>query len=73
MQLSNSPAKTRASFNDPNLVSHAGLVPVMGLAQHARLGDLAKCSAGAYAAEVRHAGGVIQAEAVNLTDSNVPV
>jgi Transposase DDE domain group 1 len=33
-------AKTHASFDDPNLVSHAGLVPVMALAQHARLGDL---------------------------------
>jgi hypothetical protein len=33
-------AKTHASFDDPNLVSHAGLVPVMALAQRARLGDL---------------------------------
>ena len=33
-------AKTRASFDDPDLVSHAGLVPVMGLAQRAGLGDL---------------------------------
>jgi len=33
-------AKTRASFDDPNLVSHAGLVPVMALAQRAGLGDL---------------------------------
>jgi hypothetical protein len=35
-----SPAKTHASFDDPNLVSHAGLVPVMALAQRAGLGEL---------------------------------
>jgi hypothetical protein len=34
-------AKTDVSFDDPNLVSHAGLVPVMALAQRAGLGDLA--------------------------------
>jgi hypothetical protein len=33
-------ARTRASFDDPNLVSHAGLVPVMALAQRASLADL---------------------------------
>jgi hypothetical protein len=33
-------AKTHASFDDPNLVSHAGLVPVMALAERAGLGDL---------------------------------
>jgi hypothetical protein len=33
-------ARTRASFDDPNLVSHAGLVPVMALAQRAGLADL---------------------------------
>jgi hypothetical protein len=33
-------AKTHASFDDPNLVSHAGLVPVMALAGRAGLGDL---------------------------------
>jgi hypothetical protein len=33
-------AKTRASFDDPNLVSHAGLVPVMALAERAGLPDL---------------------------------
>jgi hypothetical protein len=33
-------AKTRASFDDPNLVSHAGLVPVMALAGRAGLPDL---------------------------------
>ena len=33
-------AKTHASFDDPNLVSHAGLVPVMALAQRAGLGEL---------------------------------
>jgi hypothetical protein len=33
-------ARTHASFDDPNLVSHSGLVPVMALAQRAGLGDL---------------------------------
>jgi hypothetical protein len=33
-------ARTHASFDDPNLVSHAGLVPVMALAQRAGLADL---------------------------------
>jgi hypothetical protein len=40
MRLLHSLAKTRASFDDPNLVSHSGLVPVMGLAQRAGLGNL---------------------------------
>jgi hypothetical protein len=31
-------AKTCASFDDPNLVSQAGLVPVMALAERAGLG-----------------------------------
>jgi Transposase DDE domain group 1 len=34
-------AKTHASFDDPNLVSRAGLVPVMALADRAGLGGLA--------------------------------
>ena len=33
-------AKTHASFDDPNLVSQAGLVPVMALAERAGLADL---------------------------------
>jgi hypothetical protein len=33
-------ARTRASFDDPDLVSHSGLVPVMALAQRAGLADL---------------------------------
>ena len=41
MRLLHSLAKTRASFDDRNLVSHAGLVPVMALAGRAGLGDLA--------------------------------
>ena len=41
MRLLHSLAKTHASFDDPNLVSHAGLVPVMALAQRAGLGELA--------------------------------
>jgi hypothetical protein len=42
-------ARTRASFDDPNLVAHAGLVPSMALAARAGLHDLA-------AAHVRLAG-----------------
>jgi Transposase DDE domain group 1 len=41
VRLWHSLAKTHASFDDPNLVSHAGLVPVMALAQRAGLGALA--------------------------------
>ena len=40
MRLLHSLARTRASFDDPNLVSHAGLVPVMALAGRAGLGEL---------------------------------
>ena len=40
MRLLRSLARTQASFDDPNLVSHAGLVPVMALAQRAGLADL---------------------------------
>ena len=40
MRLLHSLARTRASFDDPNLVSHGGLVPVMALAQRAGLTDL---------------------------------
>ena len=41
MRLLHSLAKTHASFDDPNLVSHAGLVPVMALAERAGLAALA--------------------------------
>jgi Transposase DDE domain group 1 len=40
MRLLHSLARTRASFDDPNLVSHAGLVPVMGLAERAGMTGL---------------------------------
>ena len=40
MRLSHDPARTHASFDDPNLVSRAGLVPVMALAQRAGLAGL---------------------------------
>jgi hypothetical protein len=40
VRLLHSLAKTHVSFDDPNLVSHAGLVPVMALAQRAGLGGL---------------------------------
>ncbi len=41
MRLLHMLAKTRASFDDPNLVSHAGLVPLAALAERAGLHDLA--------------------------------
>ena len=41
MRLLHELAKNHATFDDPNLVSHAGLVPVMALAQRAGLGDRA--------------------------------
>ena len=41
MRLLHGLARTHASFDDPNLVSRAGLVPVMALAQRAGLADLA--------------------------------
>jgi Transposase DDE domain group 1 len=40
VRLSHSAAKIRASFDDPNLVSRAGLVPVLALAQRAGLDEL---------------------------------
>ena len=40
MRLLHGLAKIRATFDDPNLVSRAGLVPVMALAQRAGLGGL---------------------------------
>jgi len=40
VRLSHVPARTRAVFDDPNLVSHGGLVPVMALAERAGLPDL---------------------------------
>jgi hypothetical protein len=40
MRLSHSLARTSAVFDDPNLVSHGGLVPVMALAERAGLPEL---------------------------------
>ena len=40
MRLLHALARTHASFDDPNLVSRAGLVPVMALAQRAGLTEL---------------------------------
>jgi hypothetical protein len=40
VQLSHAAGKTRASFDDPNLVSHAGLVPAMRLAELVGLEEL---------------------------------
>src|SRR5260370_41653155 len=42
MRLSHDPLKISASFDDPNLVSRAGLVPVMSLAERAGLYALAR-------------------------------
>jgi hypothetical protein len=41
VRLSHDLPKTHASFDDPNLVSRAGLVPLMALAAKAGLADLA--------------------------------
>ena len=41
MRLLHDLGKIHATFDDPNLVSRAGLVPVMALAQRAGLADLA--------------------------------
>jgi hypothetical protein len=40
VRLSHSPGKTRAVFDDPNLLPHAGLAPLMALADRAGLPDL---------------------------------
>ena len=40
MRLSHMLARTRAAFDDPNLVSHGGLVPVTALAERAGLAEL---------------------------------
>ena len=40
MRLSHSPARTSVVFDEPNLVSHGGLVPVMALAERAGLPEL---------------------------------
>ena len=42
MRLLHGVARTHASFDDPNLVSRAGLVPVMALVQRAGLAGLAE-------------------------------
>ena len=42
MQLLHALARTRASFDEPNLTAHAGLVPVMALADRAGLADLVR-------------------------------
>ena len=42
MQLSHTPAALSISFDDPNLVSAAGLVPAMRLADTAGLSTLAQ-------------------------------
>jgi hypothetical protein len=44
VQLLHAIARTRASFDDPNLVAHAGLVPLAALAERAGLHALAACA-----------------------------
>ena len=39
MQLLHSPARTRAVFDDPNLLAHAGLAPLMAVAERAGLAE----------------------------------
>lgn len=41
MRSSHSPGRTRATFDDPNLVSHAGLVPLVRLMENIGLAGLA--------------------------------
>ncbi|MDN6604712.1 MAG: IS1380 family transposase, partial [Brevibacterium sp.] len=41
MKVSHTPAATSATFDDPNLVSAAGLVPILALADNAGLHTLA--------------------------------
>ena len=41
MRLFHTPTVASAIFDEPNLVSAAGLVPVMALARRAGLGELA--------------------------------
>jgi hypothetical protein len=41
VRLSHTLARTNAAFDDPDLVSHAGLVPMMALAERPGLHDLA--------------------------------
>ena len=42
MKLSHTPAATSTAFDDPNLVSSAGLVPILTLADSADLRTLAQ-------------------------------
>ena len=42
MRLFHSPARTQASFDDPDLVSHAGLVPLLALAERCGLAALVR-------------------------------
>lgn len=43
MRLSHAPARISIAFDDPNLVSHGGLVPVMALAERAGLLAIVDC------------------------------
>jgi Transposase DDE domain group 1 len=42
MKVSHTPAAVSAAFDDPNLIAHAGLVPVMRLAERCELSRLVK-------------------------------
>jgi hypothetical protein len=56
MRLSHDPAKITARFDDPNLVSRAGLAPVMSLAERAGLGALVRVNVTIAAAAGANAG-----------------
>jgi hypothetical protein len=62
VRLSRDPAKPHAWFDDPNLVSRAGLIPVMALAGRCGLADLA----GEYVKVARRTGTAsLAAEAIS--------
>ena len=46
MRLSHIPARTSAAFDDPNLVSHGGLLPVMALAERAACRNCSRSTSG---------------------------
>ena len=62
MRLSHSLARTSAVFDDPNLVSHGGLLPVMALAQRAGLPGLRR-----EVAETQYAAFTSKRKALHVT------
>ena len=69
MRLLHDPPKISALFDDPNLVSRAGLVPLMGLAERGGLGALAGGAVGIIGATgLARLGGVAEAPACRLCE-----